>query len=235
MAKKAATKTLRPSADPTFQDPKLRESIDAANRELGTSRPAAAGGETNLAGSDLTNVGREYVDFMFELAELEDKTDRLKAKMKHREEWMLEQMKANGCDRITVAGLVNSRSKKTLYLNPDTIVSRAKGIEAEELLAVLRTVRLGELIGESVNANTLKATVKQQIATAELAEAMGDRGYCQKCSTFYTLDKVGTDCPECTAPGFDSSTIIKTIDGVPETLRNILYIEKKYKLGAVSV
>lgn len=236
MGKKTAVKTLRPSGSPAAADPRLAKSIDDANADLAAAalRPEAAGGEANLAGADLSGVGREYVGFMEELAELEDKADRLKAKMKHREEWMLEAMRSAGVPRFTVAGV--SGARKTFSVAEDWIVSKAKGIDTEYLAGVLREIDLPELIGQAVNANTLKATVKQFMATAGLAESMGERGYCRNCSTFFPVASAGLPCEQCTAAGelLPVRLISKVIDGIPAELRAILYVEKQYKLGARS-
>jgi len=237
MAKKAtAVKTLRPSGSPAAADPRLAKSIDDANAELNAIRPEAAGGDANLAGADLTGVGREYVGFMEELDELETKADKLKAKMKHREEWMLEAMRTAGVPRFTVAG--ESGARKTFSVAEDWIVSKAKGIDTEQLADVLKVIQMPELIGQAVNANTLKATVKQFMATAGLADALGDRAYCRQCSTFHGVEAVGRACPagclDDRYQGDRPELLAKVIDGIPAELRAVLYVEKQYKLGARS-
>lgn len=242
MGKKAAAKVLRPevSGPPTAAE-RMQQSIDEANAQL---RPESAGGSVNLAGADLTAVGREYVDFLEEESRLDDLLDKLKAKMKHREEWILENMRTGGVKRFTVAG--TSGASKTLSENEDWIVSKGKGVTTEQLAAVLCEIGIPELIDQAVNANTLKATVKQQMATAGLAgdDGKGERAYCRKCSTFHPIEVVGHNCPACesnttladVAGGWGGviPKLVRVIDGIPAELRAVLYVEKKYKLGARS-
>lgn len=228
MGKKKSA-VLRPSTDPLGAEA-LERSLEKSRTE--SLRPEADGGEVNLAGSSLTDVGREYIDMLAEEARLDEELKQLKKKMAHREAWMIEQMRVSKVDGIKATG---SRSglRKTLYLGDDYIVSKAKNVSTEQLAAVLQEVNIPELIGVAVNANTLKATVKMQIATAGIAgeAGAGEKAYCQKCSTFRPLELVGKNC-SCSDNEPSPSVLIKTIDGIPAALRQILYVEKQYKLGA---
>lgn len=243
MAKsKPARKVLRPSG--AVVDDRLRKSFEDANAEqssgalLGQIRPQDAGGEVNLAGADIMAVGAEFVDLGEELDTLEEAVGRLKTKIKAREDWLLEQMNMAGSQRFTVKGR-SCGIPKTLAINNDYIVSKAKGITTEHLAGVLRAVGIGDIIGESVNGNTLKATVKQQMATAGIAgeSGAGEKGYCRNCSTFYSLEAVGHECPQCSPPDqIDPSfagehIIMRTIDGIPAALKEILFVEKTQRIG----
>lgn len=240
MAKKAASKTLRPTgATAIADDPKVKASIDESNRELGVARPESAGGDVNFDGSDITAVGRDFVDISLELDRLEELVTNQKRKLKAREDWLIENMRLQGCESMRVAG--TSGTKKTLFTTRDWIVSKGKGVTTEQLAGVLREVGIPELIDVAVNANTLKATVKQQMATAGLAgdAGKGERGYCRHCSTFHSVEAVGSPCPNCDPSTGDGDSIevheiIRTIDGIPSALRSILYLEEKYKLGVRS-
>lgn len=229
MGKKKSA-VLRPSSDPLGAEA-LERSLEKSRAE--SLRPEAAGGEVNLAGSDLTAVGREYIDFLADKARLEDELEQLKKKMAHREAWMIEKMRVDKVDGIKATGS-KSGLKKTLYLGDDWIVSKAKGVSTEQLADVLTEINIPELIGVAVNANTLKATVKMQMATAGIAgeAGAGEKAYCQKCSTFHPATMVGSSCLDCFDGEHTAPVLIKTIDGIPAALRQILYVEKQYKLGA---
>lgn len=238
------SKVLRPSSAPVAEpdSPGPLGSVE-------TLRPADAGGEVNLAGLSLAEVGAEFVALDKQLDEAEKVASEIKKKLKLREDVLIEQMLASGVPRFSVKS--RDGSTKTIYTQKDWIVSKGTGITGDQLFAALRDVGFGDLVGETVNAQTLKATAKEAInrfrdavkpwiGADDVNVPNQPAGYCRRCLRFYPPSEVGGDCPACVAESKEGADpefpgvafpLVAVIDGIPSRLRDMLYIEEKTKVG----
>lgn len=65
-------------------------------------------------------------------------------------------------EMFTDAGMQNINvDGKTIYLHRSTYAARGEGVEAEDVKAALRAAGAGDLVTETVNANTLSAYVRE--------------------------------------------------------------------------
>lgn len=230
-------KTLRPSTAPV--EPTTPAPLGGSE----VVRPTSAGGEANLVGSSLAEIGAAYVDLGRELHRLEELVDDVKRRMKAREEWMIEEMISSGVSLFRVKGA--DGVVKTIYTSADWIVSKAKGVTTDDLANVLRAIGFQELVADAVNANTLKATAKEAINRyRDASKPWLDKdspidpnavaGYCSRCSRFFPPSEVATPCPACSREmtGGDLPPLIEeTVEGIPRRLRDILYIEERTKIN----
>lgn len=243
MAKKKASKPLRPDIpDPAAE--KLRESLEQSRLE-GPLRPMDDGGEEVLAGLGVQELAGGYVDLLNEEERLEKELKDVKKKLDLREGMLIEEFHAGRIQKISIKG-------KTLYEISDWIINRATDVTVDILAQRLKAVRLSELINLAVNANTLKATVKKMMENAQVAERhsteenpdQGKASYCPKCCAFFDVSQAATPCPECSRPqealgelgevGVAIPYLIEVFDGVPVVLREVLFMDRKFKIGARS-
>lgn len=236
MAKKKASKPLRPDI-PDQDAEKLRESIEQSKLE-GPLRPMEDGGEEVMAGLGVEELAGGYVDLLNEEERLEKELKDVKKKLDLREGMLIEQFHAGKMTKISIKG-------KTLYEIKDWIINRAKDVTVDVLAERLRSVKLPELINLAVNANTLKATVKKMMENAQVVDRhstedepdKGKASYCPKCCTFFDVQEAGECCEECqkgAAPNDLIPILIEVYDGVPVVLREVLFMDRKFSIGARS-
>lgn len=180
--------------------------------------------EDEAIGGDALSVADAWVTLAEEAGVLESRLASVRAKMRAREDWLLEQMAAGKLDRLTIRG-------KTLYPIRDVIVSRAKGVELESLLVALEMAGLGDIIGETVAPNTLKATIKEIRNLAIDQGRRGDAMKCPRCGRLYEATE--RSCGSCVSEAGLVETV-PVVDGVPRELWDRLYIEDRLKLGCRS-
>lgn len=221
MAKKKL-KALRPGDAPAA----------TAAAPLAVATPVAAGGAENLAGVELTQIGRELAGLMNERDKLQKQIELLDTKIDIREARLAEQMPAQKTQRFTVEG-------RTFYQIHQTIVSRAAGVSPGQLVNELQAWGLGDIVKTDVNSKTLGATVKNLIDNAAANGMIGKKTYCQQCQEFFDPAKLpaGEKCPECCGQFIpeEQPRLINVVDGIPAALHELLYVEPRIKIGCQRV
>lgn len=191
--------------------------------EVGTA--AVTESTADEVGGDLLSVANSWVDLAEEADRLETALESVRAKLKAREAVILDQMAAGAMDRITVRG-------RTLYPIRDSIVGRAKGVSADDLIIALRHAGLGDIVGEKVQANTLKATIKEIRNRAIDAGHAGGGMKCTLCGRVHSVE--ARSCDTCATNTRAWSELIPCIDGIDAELWAMLYVEDRLKLGCRS-
>lgn len=121
-------------------------------RRTAATEPAAEPVEPS--GEVDTNLVRRYKELRLaekaadaEKAAIKDEADKLEGQL-------IEMFTDAGVPSISLDG-------KTIFLHRSTFAQRLPGIDADDVKAALRAAGAGDLIGETVNANTLSAYVRE--------------------------------------------------------------------------
>lgn len=183
-------------------------------------KPAAEGGSVNHKGEAIEDLAIRFVDLEADKNELEDKVKDLKKKIAEVETMLVDRMAESQTQKISVKG-------RTVFLQKNTIVNRAKGVLAEDFIEILRECGFGDLVGETVSAQTLKAVVKERIEKAAEQGVKDFAYFCESCDSFLLVEKSpkGCKCSACKKP------MVPTIKGIPDRVFPLLFIEPKYELG----
>lgn len=214
MAKKITTKTTKAVVAPI-------------------AKTIAEGGAPNYKASPLEELGNKLVELTNEANELKEKQDKIKKELASVEELLIDRMVESQVQKISV-------QNRTLYLQKRTIVSRAKGVTAEDFYDTIRGVGLGEIISDSVNAGTLKAIVTEY---REKAKAKGQTDFAVKC---FECDEFLSDRTELEADAMkaaaelakkpckccgESGKILPVFYGVPLALSRQLFVDENMEIG----
>ena len=113
----------------------------------------------DMDGDTMTLAG-EYVELQLRLRDTKSESDMLDRRAKALEPVLLERMNIEGCQNINVRGM-------TLYRKTDRYVSKAKGVETEEVVAALFDIGMGWLVNDSYNAMKLKSAIMEKIDAGE--------------------------------------------------------------------
>src|SRR5262249_22713170 len=152
--------------------------------------------------------------------ELKKQIEVIEGKLSTREEVLIEQMLAGDVQSINVGG-------RCLYRHRDLIVGKAAGVDAEDLMSAMVAAELGDLIKEGYAPSSLKSAVREWRDRAAAADAMGKRSYCRACGQFFAYELVARQCPN--AGDDHNAPLAAVVDGIPERLHGLLYIEVKTK------
>ncbi len=234
----AKTKVLRPTVGAVVEN--LLTNAPKVNEVL---RPESAGGHANMKDASVLGEAGKFVDLVVEIAEAKAALEKLEARQTKIEEWLLEQMQTGQTQRLTAKG-------RTVYIREDFIVSKSKGVTTDQVNDALRLFGLSDLIAEGYNAQTLKATVREMEERAKAAGFFVDLEYldtisdpgdrakagekrfanrCSVCGEFYPA--TGAEgAMEC-SKDHDAAPCYEVDNGVPLSMRQLLYIAKKPRLG----
>lgn len=174
-----------------------------------------------FVGQEVLTVAEDYVRLRAEAAKLDEQSEELKTKIKAREAWLLEQMAAHGTSKLTVCG-------KTLFQTKDLIVSKGTGVQTEQLIELLRSHGLGDLVSDSYSAGTLKARVKEYIAAAVESGVVGPGWYCPDCETI--VERPDGELQRMCSCGA-SAPMLPVSNGIPKALAEALFVQPLVKMG----
>ena len=113
---------------------------------------------------------------------------------------------------------------RTVYRRKDLIVSKAKGVGTDAVIETIEAIGWGSLIGETYNAQTLKATVR------ECRDRAAEKGFAGK-PAWYDGSTGEFFPPDLVSARMENRELIRVIDGIPADLYPLLYIEEKAKIG----
>lgn len=205
--------------------------------------------ENRIQPSDtLIDVARKYAELRQKKAKHDEAGALIKQEMSHLEEWLLEEM-AGDVQNLKVNVVVDGEPRTfTIYQIDDTNVWKGKGVETSALCRALEAVGWGDLVGETVNNRTLKATVREARKRSDDGLfADQARWFCPKCDSFFgdaslttfvddsnfTNENTRPACGGCSDPenGEFAQLVEMTEEGVPKQLVELLTIEDVKKLG----
>lgn len=115
--------------------------------------------EVDLDG-DTLSLASEYAELQLRLRDSKSESDMLEARAKAIEPRLMERMNIEGCQNLSVKGL-------TIFRKTNRYVSKAKGVETEELVAALKDCGMGWLVKDAYNAMQLKSAVIEKIEAGE--------------------------------------------------------------------
>lgn len=182
--------------------------------------------DTDVTDANVLKVAADYVRMRTRETELTGIVDEFSKRLKAKEAFLVEKMREQGVTSLRIGG-------KTIYHLPDMIVSKGKGVETDQIIAVLRHLGPGfsELIGEGYNPTALKSRVKELVNAAVEAKLPGDSFVCVgpgSCGgIFANIADAMQESGACRCGGM----LVKATDGVPNVLRRLLYVEPLTKMG----
>jgi hypothetical protein len=148
------------NADRAALEESWRATWDRMGREVHDAqqhRISALGNDpvdpVEAGGMDLDRVKR-YKELRHKQAAAGAEADAIKEEADALERDLIEDFANAGMQSVSVDG-------KTVYLHRSTFAQRAGGVTTEELKAALRLAGLGDLIGETIPAQTLSAYVRE--------------------------------------------------------------------------
>jgi hypothetical protein len=162
-----------------------------------------------------SEVAKRLIALREEQAKHEKAAAEAKKKADEAEAALVESFAAEGLQSVNIDG-------RTVYRRKDLIVSKAAGVATDSVVEAIQAAGWGSLIGESYNANTLKASVRECRERAAAAGFAGRRAFYDSISgEFYAEDG---EIPTI-------GSVSEVVDGIPVELFPLLYIEEKSKIG----
>lgn len=205
---------------------------------------------TVLASDTVVDVVKKFARLRAKKAKADENVDKIKAELRHLEEWILEQM-AGECQNMKVNVEIDGVDHSfTVYQIEDSTVWKAKGVATSDLCRALERVGWSELVGETVNNRTLKATVREAMkAKRDGLFKDADRWFCPSCDSYFGddslttfVDRVGESemksdpppaCGGCSDPESNHFVMLVEIGetGIPKKLESLLEVQDVKKLG----
>lgn len=130
----------------------MTEQPSVATPAVDDNAPAADDGPTQL---DLEKV-RRYQELRAAQKGLESEADAIKAEANKLEAELIEAFADAGLQNMNV-------NDHTVYLHRSTFATRCEGVTADDVKAALRAAGAGDLVTETVNAQTLSAYVRELV------------------------------------------------------------------------
>lgn len=175
-------------------------------------------------GQDTMDVANEFNRRYVEIKELKAKLEKREEEIEPYEEHLLEMMAEKQFKSVKVG---DRNSVRTIYKKKKWIVSKATGVVTSQVVEMLRRLGKGAMVSEGYNAQTLKAFCKEAIQGA--AESGNTGEAFMNFETGEYFDEVG-DTPSA-PPLLPGWKLTKVIDGLPQELRDLLFIKETYELG----
>ena len=182
---------------------------------------------------DTIDVAKEYSKRYEEIQELETKLARCKIRIKNFEDHIIEKMAEQQMQSVKIG--IGKGKTRTIYQKRDFIVSKASGVETKQVISELVKLGWKEMVSEGFHAGTLKASCKEAIKGSVESKNRGEAWVCFKTGEYFVSGEVINGVYG--SPPVHPKTgdpIIKVIDGLPQSLRDLLYIEETVKLGTRS-
>lgn len=247
MARERKSTVLRPKSG-VNGDRGSRSSADA-EPPVDESRAGASlrpGGSPIKASDSVVEVAKKYARLRAAGDRLAEETAANGRELALLEEWLLEQM-GEDVQNMNVSVEVPDEGGGlrvrafTIYQRRDANVWKATGVDTPTLIEALRAVGWGDIVSETYNQRTMKATVCEvRRRRAEGIDADAGRWYCPRCSSFYSDESFTTGvgsgppaCGRCSDPLNDSFVTLVEIgdDGLPKRLAEVLFVEDVKRLG----
>lgn len=110
--------------------------------------------------ADTMTLAGEFADIMLRIRDTKTETEMLEKRAKAIEPKLMERMNVEGCQNLNVRGL-------TIFRKTNRYVSKAKGVETDDLVAALKDCGMGWLVKDAYNAMQLKSAVLEKIEAGE--------------------------------------------------------------------